>query len=138
MRRALAALALFTALAGAAGAACDLGTKTSTQPAIGTYTPMRFLIDLGGGAVVSEPGAAVTAAFFRDAKVSPMLGRVFVDPDQPRSVVVISHGLWTQRFEANPAIVGKEMVIDERRMTVVGVMPQSFQFPEGARLWVRR
>jgi len=135
MRRALTALGLLAALM---GGACDVGTKTSTQPAIGTYTPMRFLIDLGGGAVVSEPGAAVVPAFFRDAKEPPMLGRVFVDQDQPRSVVVISHALWTQRFEANPAIVGKEMVIDERRMTVIGVMPQSFHFPEGARLWTRR
>lgn len=134
MRRALAALGLLAVLA---GGACDTGRK-SNQPSIGTYTPMRFLVDLGGGAVVSEPGAAVTASFFGDTKSPPMLGRVFVDQDQPKSVVVISHALWTQRFDANPAIVGKEMVIDERRMTVIGVMPQSFQFPEGARLWVKR
>ena len=135
MRHALTALAIVGALA---GVACDVGSKSNNQPSLGTYTPMRFMVDLGGGAVVSEPGAAVTASFFRDTKSPPMLGRVFVDADQAKSVVILSHGLWTQRFASEAAIVGRHIVIDDQRMTVIGVMPQSFQFPEGARLWTKR
>ena len=138
MRRVLAPLAIVACVAALMGVACDTGTKANNQPSVGTYTPMRFMVDLGGGAVVSEPGAAVTASFFRDSKNPPMLGRVFVDADQARSVVILSHGLWTQRFAAEAAIVGRHIVIDDSRMTVIGVMPQSFQFPEGARLWVKR
>jgi putative ABC transport system permease protein len=125
-----------------AAAACDFPTTTSTTkagvPSVGSYSPRRFAIDLGGGAIVAEPGAAVGGAFFADAKVPPLLGRVFVDADQAGSVAVISHALWEQRFTSDPGIIGREIVIDDRATTVVGVMPKSFQFPEGARLWVRR
>jgi hypothetical protein len=125
----------------AASAACDFPSGDASKagrPSVGSYTPRRFMIDVGGGAVTSEPGASVSAAFFKDAKIPPQLGRVIADEDASMSVVVFSHGLWTQRFEASPGIIGQEIQIDERRMTVVGVMPESFKFPEGARLWVRR
>ena len=132
------ALVLLLALSGAA--ACDMPTGTSTtgKPSVGSYTPRRFMIDVGGGAVTSEPGAAVSAAFFKDAKVAPVLGRLLTDQDGSQSAVVLSHGLWTQRFESSPGIIGQELEIDQRRMTVVGVMPESFKFPEGARLWIKR
>ncbi len=124
-----------------ASAACDFpgsDSSKSGQPSVASYSPRRFMIDVGGGAVTSEPGASVTAAFFKDAKVPPLIGRAILDDDTSMSVVVFSHGLWTQRFEASPGIIGQEVEIDQRRMTVVGVMPESFKFPEGARLWVRR
>jgi MacB-like periplasmic core domain len=125
-----------------AASACDFPTTKSTtvagQPSVGSYSPRRFIVDLGGGATVSEVGAAVSAAFFKDANVPPVLGRALVDDDESMSVVVISHGLWSQRFNSDPAIVGQSIAIDDRRATIVGVMPASFQFPEGARLWVKR
>jgi hypothetical protein len=133
-----AARVLSVALAAGIVAACNLTPAPATTPAVGTYTPKRFMIDVGGGATTSEFGAAVTASFFKDSKVSPMLGRAFVEGDTPQSVVIFSHGLWSQRFQADPSVVGKEVLIDDQRMTVVGVMPTSFQFPENARLWVKR
>jgi hypothetical protein len=125
-----------------AASACDFPTTKSTTtaglPSVASYTPRRFTIDLGGGAIVSEPGASVTAAFFKDANVPPRLGRALVAEDSSGSVAVISHGLWTQRLSSDAAIIGRELTIDERATTIVGVMPESFAFPEGARLWVKR
>jgi len=137
-----AVLAGFTLLT---GVACDFPTNTSSskagQPSVASYTPRRFMIDVGGGAITSEPGAAVASSFFKDAKTLPVLGRALIDADyvpEAVPVVVLSHGLWKQRFESSPSIIGQELVIDDRRMTVVGIMPESFAFPEGARLWVKR
>jgi predicted permease len=42
--------------------------------------------------------------------------------------VLLSHGLWTRRFNADPAIVGSALTIDDEPHTVVGVMPASFDF----------
>ena len=125
-----------------AASACDVPTTKSTTtaglPSVASYSPRRFTVDLGGGAIVSEPGASVTAAFFKDANVQPRLGRALAAEDSSGSVAVISHGLWTQRFNSDAAIVGNEITIDDRKVTIVGVMPESFAFPEGARLWVKR
>jgi hypothetical protein len=125
-----------------AAPACDVPTTKSTTtaglPSVASYSPRRFTVDLGGGAIVSEPGASVTGAFFKDANVAPRLGRALAADDASGSVAVISHGLWTQRFNSDTTIIGRELTIDERATTIVGVMPESFAFPEGARLWVKR
>jgi putative ABC transport system permease protein len=87
-------------------------------------------------------GLRVTAGFFPVLGVRPMLGRTFLleqeEPGRDR-VVVLSHGLWTRRYRADPALVGNTIQIDGAAYTVVGVMPPAFvfQFWSGPRqLWV--
>jgi predicted permease len=59
--------------------------------------------------------------------VSPQLGRYFVKEDG-HDAVLLTFAFWRQRFEANPAIVGKSITIAGRPWTVVGVLPSSFDF----------
>ena len=84
-------------------------------------------------------GARVTGGFFDVFKVPPSLGRVFgSDEDRPgrEQVVVLSHRLWVRQFAADPAIVGRELTIDQRPYTVLGVMPASFDFSaQSDELW---
>ncbi|MGH9722044.1 MAG: ABC transporter permease [Bryobacteraceae bacterium] len=86
---------------------------------------------------VDEPervaGAAVTIDFFDILGVRPRLGRVFtVDEDAPGrdSVVILSHGLWTRRYGADPNLAGKTIQLNDRSHTVAGVMPPEFRFPD--------
>jgi len=51
-------------------------------------------------------------------------------------VAVISYRLWTDKFGADPAVVGSMLQVNGQNMTVVGVMPKNFGFPDGAQLWV--
>lgn len=128
-------------LALGAGVACDFPTGSSTpagKPSVASYAPRRFMINLGAGAITSEPGASVSMAFFKDVKTPPLLGRAFLDEDLPMAVVVLGYGMWKERFDSEPSIIGEQVVIDDRRMIVVGIMPESFAVPEGARLWVKR
>jgi predicted permease len=64
--------------------------------------------------------------------VEAALGRVFgvadVEAGQSR-VVVLSHGIWTRRFGADPGVVGREIGLNGQAFTVVGVMPRAFEFP---------
>ena len=99
--------------------------------------------NLSGG---SEPeqvsGVRVTASFFTVLGVPPLMGRTFLPEEEAAGrdrEVVLSHGLWSRRYGADPAIVGKTVMIDSQDYTVVGVMPPSFafQFWSGPRhLWV--
>jgi len=85
------------------------------------------------------PRAGVTSGFFSVLGVQPVLGRTFVaEDDKPGtiSVAIISHGLWKRRFGSDPAIVGKQVQISSRPITVIGVMPSGFEFPEQTQIWV--
>lgn len=73
--------------------------------------------------------------------VAPALGRPFIQgeitqPDELK-VIVISHALWQRQFGGDPNVLGKEVKIDSAPVTIVGVMPKSFQFPSSdVDLWV--
>ena len=78
--------------------------------------------------------AATSSDFFRTLRVQPLLGRTFLpgeDEAGREQVVVLGHGLWTRRFGSNPGIVGREVTLDGRSHTVIGVMPADFDFPVG-------
>jgi putative ABC transport system permease protein len=83
---------------------------------------------------------SVTANFFSLLGVKPILGRTFTkEEDQPGAnrVVLVSYGLWQRHFGGDPAVVGKEILLDGRNHSVLGVMPPGFQFlSKETGLWV--
>ena len=95
-----------------------------------------------GGEPEQVSGLRVTASFFKVLAVPPFLGRTFVREEEEAGrdrEVVLSYGLWTRRYGADRSLIGKTISIDGQACTVVGVMPQDFQFQfwSGERqLWV--
>ncbi|HMX29503.1 MAG TPA: ABC transporter permease [Blastocatellia bacterium] len=83
---------------------------------------------------------AVTANFFSLLGVKPLLGRSFTaaeDAPGADRVALISYGLWQRRFGSDPALVGKEILLDGQKRTVLGVMPAGFQLlSKETGLWV--
>jgi putative ABC transport system permease protein len=80
----------------------------------------------------------VTPNFFALIGARPALGRTFMpDEDQPghEQVAVLSDDLWRRRFAADPAIVGRDIRINDRDYRVIGVMPHKFVFPMTSELW---
>src|SRR5438094_86292 len=89
---------------------------------------------------LAEPltGALVTSRFFPLLGVQPALGRTFTAEEQRGSgpaVMVVSHRLWQTRFGGDSGIAGRSMVLDGTPVTVVGVLPPSFDFPGGTSFW---
>ncbi len=97
-------------------------------------------MSLGG---VEDPvrvkGAVVTADFFGLLGMSASQGRAIGEedgqPDKPL-VAVISPRLWKGRFGGDASVVGREVTVDGRKRTIVGVMPESLSVPPGAEVWV--
>jgi predicted permease len=83
--------------------------------------------------------AGVSASFFRVMGVRPMLGR-YLAPDEERpqapSVAVLSYAFWRNRLGSDPSILGKTIALDRQPRTIVGVMPQGFDFPRGSQMWL--
>jgi putative ABC transport system permease protein len=107
--------------------------------AMGTYSP-------GAANLVSEGEpqrielAPVTSELFSVLGVQPALGRYFNaddDRDGAPGVIVLSYGLWLNRFGGDPAVLGKKVLLDGSPSEVVGVMPREFHFPSRrVLLWV--
>jgi len=84
-------------------------------------------------------GASVTHDFAAVLGMPPRLGRFFTaEEDRPNGppVVVLSDGLWRERFGADPAAIGRTLRLDGVARTIVGVMPRGAEFPGGSRLFV--
>ena len=78
------------------------------------------------------PGAVVTPSVFRVLGVAASKGRTFTPEEFGEGndgVIVVSERLWKRRFNSDPQFVGKELSINGRTFTVVGLMPEAFQFP---------
>ena len=74
-------------------------------------------------------GERVTAEYFSTFGVAPLLGRFFSpteDTPGHDKVVIISEGLWKTHFHQDPAIIGRSIRANDVPLTVVGVMPKSF------------
>lgn len=72
-------------------------------------------------------GVAVTKEWFEISQAQPPLGRVFREEDmQPGhdQVVVLSYNLWNSRFNADPAIVGRTIIVNGSAHLVIGVLPK--------------
>lgn len=85
-------------------------------------------------------GASVTPGLFSLLGVRPQLGRDFRDEDGAapglESVAIISHGVWQRLFGGADTVVGQALPINGRAVTVIGVMPQGFAFPEQHDVWL--
>ena len=76
-------------------------------------------------------GLSVTSTFFETLGVHPLLGRTFArDEDQPlrTPTVVLSERLWRRRYHSNPNVLGEAVVLNGRPHTIIGVVPDSFEF----------
>ncbi len=94
----------------------------------------------GGDRAEYIQACKVSADFFKVFGVTPTFGRTFA-PDEDtagkENVVVLGHGLWSTRYGSDPQIVGKQIILSDVPMQVVGVMPPSFQFPvPETQLWM--
>src|SRR5688500_3540990 len=91
----------------------------------------------------SEPlrvrAAAVSAGYFETLGVAPAIGRTFsTADDRPAAplAVVLSATTWQRDFGADPGVAGRGVRIDGRNATVIGVMPDGFDFPYGNAIWM--
>jgi predicted permease len=107
----------FSDLAAMSGGSFNLGVKGSPQRVV---------------------GASVSPSLFSMLGVQPQLGRTFLPEEaQPgrEHEVILSYGLWRRVFAGNPNIVGTTISIDGVPMSVVGVMPAGFAYPDEAEIW---
>jgi predicted permease len=112
-----------------------------TLESIALYDSGRA-VNLAAEGELAERVAAshVSDNFFSTLGSEPLIGRSFrPGENEPGagSVAVLSHALWQQRYGGDRGIVGRDILVDSERLTIVGVMPPSFAFPSAdVRIWL--
>jgi len=94
----------------------------------------------GDGEPEKVQAYGVTANFFGLLGIKPVLGRTILpEEDQPQAskVVMLSYSLWQRRYGGEQSVIGRDLLLNGEKYTVVGVMPAGFQFMESyIGLWV--
>ena len=117
----------------------DWSQQTDLFASTAAYWTGEAHLGADGAEPERVPRAGVTTGFFSVLGVQPVLGRTFVPEDDkgwPQTVAIISHGLWKRRFGSDPAIVGKQVQMSSMPLTIIGVMPPGFEYPEQTQVWV--
>jgi putative ABC transport system permease protein len=79
--------------------------------------------------------AAVTPEIFPLLNAKPLAGRTLLPEDGKQGaapVAVLNENLWRSHFGSNPTLIGQSITLDKRSFTVVGILPASFRYPDGA------
>ena len=109
----------------------DWRRGTQSFERMAAYNNDRTTLRISQGAALLS-GLVASADLFPLLGVQPQLGRAFsAAEDQPGAapVVVLSYETWQRRFQADPNIVGSGIILGDRNVTLVGVMPPGFKFP---------
>ena len=120
----------------------DYFDRREKVTALAEQATFRFFdqtIDINGAAE-REKAMTATPSLFNLLWVEPLLGRTFSAAEGEigaEQKIILSYGLWQQIFGGSPAALGREVRLEGRPFTVVGVMPQNFVFidPE-VRMWI--
>lgn len=85
----------------------------------------------GSGEPEEVAAVMVAGDFFPTLGVRPLLGRLFTRQEAQSGgppAALLSYAFWRRRFAGNPRVVGSAITLNQRRITVVGVLPRSFDF----------
>ena len=112
----------------------------SSYSALAAYGPYEFNLS-GSDAPERVAAEAVSATYFRTLGVDANLGRTFLTAEDsvggPAAVAVIGFDLWSSRFGADRAIIGRSVRLNGVDVTVLGIMPRGFHGLTGsADVWV--
>jgi putative ABC transport system permease protein len=110
----------------------DLREQNHVFEHVAAYHDGDFIMT-GRGEPVRISGGVVTADLFSVLETAPVLGRTFLPnedkPTETGRVVVLSERLFASRFNSDASVLNKQITLDGKQYTVVGVMPHAFEFP---------
>ena len=116
----------------------DWRAQTTTMEILAAFRSNSFTLT-GANEPERLSAREVSWNFFPALGVAPAAGRNFLaEEDKPgaQKTVLISHGLWQRRFGGNPSIVNQPLLMNDESYTVVGILPQGFEWQAPVDVWV--
>lgn len=103
---------------------------THAFSSLGGYQATTYELS-GLGTPAQINAGRLTASMFPVLGISPLMGRAFTqqEDDDSRQVAVLSYQTWRGRFDGDPHILGRKVLLDRKPYEIIGVMPREFEFP---------
>ena len=116
----------------------EIKKQATTLEAFGAWTDATFIITNG-----EKPerflGSNISASTFSFLGVQPILGRQFrpeEDDLNAAPVALIAYHVWQNLFGADAAVIGRQVPINGKKVTIIGVMPKDWRFPRVSDIWM--
>ncbi len=109
----------------------DWRDRSRAFEGIAAYRYLGYVLT-GDGEPERIGSVQISPDLFRILQVDPILGRAFLPEDEtPGSErnIILSHASWSRRFGSDPTVIDRVIMLDGEPHTIVGVMPEGFQFP---------
>src|SRR5581483_1646307 len=116
----------------------DFRDQSRSFQAIAKYSAGIVSVS-GGSQPTRSTAASVSSDFLNVFRVQPIIGRAFSQPDMKKGaapVALVSYGYWKQNLGARTDFSQLHLKIDNSMYSVVGVLPDAFEFPSEAAIWV--
>jgi putative ABC transport system permease protein len=110
------------------GRMMDFQAQSTSFSGFAGISHMAFTLT-GAGDPEQIQGSSVSSGFFDVLAVHPLLGETFHAATADPTAVVLSYRLWARRFNQDPSIVGRTIVLNKRVRTVAAIMPRHFVWP---------
>jgi putative ABC transport system permease protein len=116
----------------------DWQKQDRTFSSMSMYSFPRGANASGAGQAESAAVVSTQANFFRTLGVAPLAGRAFADGEDvagKNNVAVLSYGFWQRHFGGRRDAIGRQLELDDKPYTVIGIMPGWFNFPTATDVW---
>jgi putative ABC transport system permease protein len=116
----------------------DWREQISSFEGLAANMPGTMILSDDGAPAERFRGSYLTADTFRVLRVQPILGRDFVAADEEPGapgVLMLGFSVWQSRFGGEPAVVGRSVRVNDVPATIIGVMPEGFNYPAVDRMW---
>src|SRR3954468_13283121 len=116
----------------------DWKRNATTLEGLGAIQEATFIIS-GGDKPERYLGGQVSADTFSFLGVQPILGRLFRPEEDELNappVALIGYQVWQEHFAGDKGVVGKIIPINGKQVTIIGVMPKGWRFPEICDIWM--
>ena len=110
----------------------EIASRSRSFDAMAAFYTAAFNV-VGPDGAERIDGVHASPELMRVLGTAPALGRDFVADDAiygATTVVLLSHDYWLRRFNADPAVIGRTLTVNNSVATVIGVMPRGFAFPD--------
>lgn len=117
----------------------DYRAQSSSFEAIEAASDENGVLSERGNPPQSYHLERASSGIFEMLHIPPVLGRGFLPADDTAGaepVVLLGYAIWRDRYGSSPTVIGRQVRVDAKPATIIGVMPEGFQFPTTAEMWM--
>jgi putative ABC transport system permease protein len=117
----------------------DWKAASSSFVAMAATSGRSIALADGGDEPARFAGAAISWDLFAMLGINPVAGRGFSPEDDTpgaEGTVLLSYEVWATRYQKDPAVIGRRVLVNSAPAIVIGVMPPKFEFPNNQKLWI--